>query len=379
MKNFGAAIAILACCNLCAWEKKQNKKEGSSERCSFQRGDQPLPCELCSPSYNYPASPNLCSSCDLSLTASYLYWWAGQDGMDLATDSVFSISSQPMRPPSSQEGAIFQTSDYTSGFKVGIGWQSQSAGNWIIEADYTGLCQHVRMPNETASFSTSDTPAFLMTSWYFQSSSNGQAIAAQQLSSSWRLDLDWLDAMLSRPFYQGSRWIFVPKGGLRVSWIEQSLQISASHIVNVATSSPTVESSNKSRSWGIGPRAFLESRWLGGGGIRLQGAVGTSLLFTQFNRVSHSEDQISLSYPVSYAISDYNCLSPMAEMNLGIGWVKRAFQNRFRFDLSAIYEFNYLWGQNRMRSLNDLNIVGSCGATGDLYLHGLTVTGRFDF
>ena len=68
----------------------------------------------------------------------------------------------------------------------------------------------------------------------------------------------------------------------------------------------------------------------------------------------------------------------MAEMDLGIGWLYY-INDQFAVDLSASYDFNYLWGQNMMRTLNDMNINGVNGASNNLYLHGLTLSAAFEF
>jgi hypothetical protein len=106
--------------------------------------------------------------------------------------------------------------------------------------------------------------------------------------------------------------------------------------------------------------------------------MGASLLFTRYTKVTHKEDPITLTYPVSYGFKNYNCLRPMAEMNLGLGWL-HYFGKCVALDLSATYDFNYLWGQNMMRNLNDLNIIGTNAAANNLYLHGLTVSAALSF
>ena len=106
--------------------------------------------------------------------------------------------------------------------------------------------------------------------------------------------------------------------------------------------------------------------------------MGASLLFTQYTTVSHTEDAITLGFPLTYSFTHYNCLRPMAEMDLGIGWLYYV-NNNFAIDLSASYDFNYFWGQNMMRTLNDVNIIGVNSASNDLYLHGLTIRAAFEF
>jgi hypothetical protein len=76
---------------------------------------------------------------------------------------------------------------------------------------------------------------------------------------------------------------------------------------------------------------------------------------------------------------DYTCLRPMLEANLGLGWGMYLAKNRYHIDLSATYDFNYLFSQNMMRVLNDINLLGSSGNGLDLSLQGLTLSAAFHF
>jgi len=77
-------------------------------------------------------------------------------------------------------------------------------------------------------------------------------------------------------------------------------------------------------------------------------------------------------------MSNPTFLQPMAESNLGIGW-SGYWSNKARFDLSATYDFNMLWSQNMLRTLNDNFIQGVNPASNNLFLHGVTVNARVDF
>jgi hypothetical protein len=117
-----------------------------------------------------------------------------------------------------------------------------------------------------------------------------------------------------------------------------------------------------------------------GAGVRVQGEIGGTLLFTQYRKIAHSESSFSIGGAgVAYEMRNYNVISPMAEANLGIGWGSYFSHQRWHFDLSATYEFNYFWAQNMMRVLSDMNVVGINAAANDLFLQGLTLTAAFDF
>ena len=69
----------------------------------------------------------------------------------------------------------------------------------------------------------------------------------------------------------------------------------------------------------------------------------------------------------------------MAECNLGIGWGRYLRQNQYHLDLSATYDFNFLWGQNILKYMVGLNGFGRGVSPYDLLLYGLTINSRFDF
>ena len=69
----------------------------------------------------------------------------------------------------------------------------------------------------------------------------------------------------------------------------------------------------------------------------------------------------------------------MAELGLGVGWGSYLRAYDFHIDVSADYDFMIFWSQNMIRKLLDDTLTGTSPSSADLYVHGLTVTGRFDF
>jgi hypothetical protein len=367
-KNLLFSLAFLGSFNLYAQQ---------TDRCDcFEQGDEPLSACKVVPAYNFPARVEPACPSGFSAEIAFLYWRAGQEGMDLATTAVF--SGGVVIPSNTQGQTIFQKSEYAPGFRLGLGFGPHVDG-WVFYADYTYFREHTHTV-KTAPVSDVGEGVLYLTDWFFQSSTAGQSIAATELSSKWRLGIDWLDLMFKRPFYQGRRVIVSPFAGLRTSWIRQNLRISVNDAVNITPPQQPVISHNNSHSWGIGPRIGVEGRMLIGEGFRLQSTLGASILFTQYTHVSHSEDTFTDGgSSISYAFHDYDCLRAMAEANLGLGWGAYFCQNRYHLDLSATYDFNYLWNQNMMRILNDTNIFGIGGGGNDLYIHGLTLNAGFNF
>ncbi len=382
MKNLLFLTTTLMCYSLYA-DKPTSKNNKTQSTCSlnqadFERGDTPL--TDCPSAYNMPAQVHL-EGRDYQgfITASYLYWNAQQEGMDLATTATYNSVSNTITKSGITSKTLIQDFDYNSGFKVGLGCHFEHCDNWALRADYTRL--HLTTnTSKSAPSESSKGNALYLTDWFFQASNINQNPAAEHLHSSWNLNLDWLDVSISRALYQGKRFTATPFAGLRSSWISQSLNLKLSDVLNFLPPFSTTNSHNRLCSWGIGPRMGLDAHFLIGAGFRLQGEIGASLLFTKYSGISHSEDPLALGgNKIEYKLNGYTCLRTMMESNLGIGWGRYFSKNRYHIDLSATYDFNYLWGQNMMRTLNDIHIIGSSSSAYDLSLQGLTLSAAFHF
>ena len=257
---------------------------------SFAFGDDPLKKDKAG--YNLPAQISLeDKSWQGFVTASYIYWNAQQDGMDLATSASYTDSAVQKSGVTGK--TYIQDFPYRSGYKLGIGYDFIHCDHWSLRADFTSLHQ-TTTSSQSAPSSTSGTGVLYLTNWFYRPSDINQNPACTHLHSSWHLGLDWFDVSTSRPFYQGKRFTVSPFGGIRASWISQSLKIGIKDVVNFPLpSSTTITSHNKLSSWGIGPRIGMNGHFLLGAGWRLQGSLGASLLFTEYDHISHSEGRIS--------------------------------------------------------------------------------------
>jgi hypothetical protein len=401
MKRSLLLAMSLACASLQADDEVAAfaKKETRGTMCAakpqvvdpcFMRGDDPLtgmPGTISmQPSYNYPANISSSNGWDVFGTVSYLYWYAKQDGMDLAPTGY--LYSEDIWEPANVGGTVIrQHTKYTSGFKVGLG-ANLDVDDWVVNLTYTYLRQntHTTAGDLPDTLSSTGLPSIYNLSGWFQNNYYGGQTVADTFKSKWKMHLDWLDLQFSRPCYQGRRLIVTPSAGLRASWIRQQLHIASPNVRNVYEFVTPVEatSNNYSASWAIGPRGLIDMRYLVGGGFRFQGNFGGSLLFTQYTHISHRESTLSdgptsFSGGVQVSSRNDNYLRAMAEADLGIGWGTYFCDNEYHIDFSATYDFNYLWGQNMMRHLISESNAFVTGVSGDLMLHGLELNARFDF
>jgi len=378
---------ILFSCLVCQFVYAQSDKPacglppGCEINPSLSRGDaalENLPLGSKTPAaYGHPGNTQVVDG-DVYFTGSYLYWSIREEGLNLATTGFVTATNPGSIQPSETGGfALFQKTQYTQGFKVGVG-ANLTADDWVFDAEGTRICQTTHTRSKPAPTVTAGTGVFKLSGWFYETLVT-QDIVADQIQSKWEFELDWIDVGFKRPYYQGKRLIATPFTGLRASRIWQKLNITALNAYQAYTATTTVTdiSKNYSHSWAIGPRALLDLRWLFGAGFRMQGNFGVSLLFTQFSKISHSETGTLL--PSQFSVKHYSCIRPMAEANLGLGWGTYLCHSRRHLDVSVTYDFNYLWSQNMLKYIAEINSIGNGSQSGDLYLYGLTVKGRFDF
>lgn len=385
-KFLSSAVALLVCSTAFAAVSRRNEPPPQPE-CVVYQGD--ILTNNCVPAaYNAPARIDLRDRCGkygitAFFDASFIYWYATQDGMDLAHSADLETSSLVIFNKGSV--SLTQPFTYDPGFKVGLGL---GFCDWEIHSEYTWVRQSSSLSKNAPTNNTlggTNTPVWEIEDWFSQAAgSGGGALSATHLNSKWRLSIDLLDVTAGRPYYEGKNLTVSPFGGVRAAWIRQSLTmhatVPAAAVVGGLSPQP-VYSNTRSQSWGVGPTFGASAHCLVGAGFRVEGDAGASLLFTRYTKLTHSEGSAAAaSTPSVFRITekDYNTVRPMANLGLGIGWGEYICCGAYHIDFSATYDFNAFWDQNMMRTL-----VARFGTensyTNDLFLHGLTVTARFDF
>lgn len=321
---------------------------------------------------NAPASITVQTSWDFFLSGSFLYWRANQDAMEIAAtavnlDGVYSGAAGSV---------VKQHSSYKPGFKLGLGIDFHF-DDWVGFIEYTRFHQSSSNKLGSPQDSRTGTPLWVATAWYgFNTDPDTTPFAyATNIHSKWQSNFDVVDADVGRPYYQGRKLTVDPFGGLRIALIRQNFRMSLPPV----SVSRNVVSHNKSNSWAAGPRAGFTSRWLLGGGFRMEGDLSANLLYTRYTTVAHREDSfatVGLSYNVQ--AKDINALRPMADLKIGLGWGSYSDQQHYHLDLLATYDFVAMWSQNMMRSMVN-SLVYNTSAPADLFLQGLNLTARLDF
>jgi hypothetical protein len=324
-------------------------------------------------------APSHCSNLRYWADASFTYWFAKEDGLNVAESAQVNGAATTVFASSPK---VFQQKfGYHPGFKVGLGISSSE--DWKVNAEYT----YYRGENKTsksAPAGTIGTGVWNLDSWYLQETFfSQQSLTGTKLSSVWKLAMDMGDLLLSYPLKKEAGFVFAPFGGLRTIWIRQQMNLQ----LNVAGASfggssflgsQPVASHNRSHVWGIGPRIGVDGRYNLPMGFNFDGTIGTTL-FVNWFRIKHREAAAVIYYgtPAPLHMS-YNCVRPEVDVSLGFGW-KKDIGHRQHLELMASYDFTYFWGQNMMRSLMDEYVAGVSSGSLDLYFQGVTFKVAYSF
>ncbi len=316
------------------------------------------------PAYNAPSRIDVRGSWDVYAEASFTFWQPIQDNMDLGF--VMSDSSVP-----STQNVINMDFNYVPGFKTGLGINFDH-DNWDSYLEYTWFrSEHGNITH----LDPTNTNVFINNNWGTPSSTHFFD-AKEHL----RLHMDLLDWELARSYYVGTKLSFRPFFAARAAWIRQKMNVVYGQDENFTSAA---FSKNKSHSWGIGPRAGLYSHWILGSGVRLYGNTMADILFTQYRRLKTFNGQNDASGALASGTKtiqkDLNCLRTHLEAELGLGWGSYFDNNNWHIDLSAGYGFQVFFDQNMFRKFTDEDSQTSFNPNGNIYLHGLTATARFDF
>lgn len=311
--------------------------------------------------YNSSARIDVKGSWDIFAYGSFIWWNPVQEDMELAISDETDTTNLPI-----VNGKVINMDfKYKPGFKVGLG-MNLDQDNWDGVVEYTWLHftqrQSSGRPAEGILHPTLPHPENLA--------------EATNTSGRWRTSLDFVNAELARSYYVGTHLTFRTHFGARLSLIDQRF---TARYTSRATEQQ-IRSRNTSNSWGLGPRAGLDSNWLLGLGFRVIGNVSADVLYTRYN-ITTKEDDATDPTTLAVNVKDtIRYLRPHTEFQMGLGWGTYFDNNSWHIDFAASYDFHVFWNQNMFRKFYSSTSEGlSSYSYGDLYLHGLTATVRFDF
>jgi hypothetical protein len=317
------------------------------------------------PSYNITAYIKLSNKClSQYVFADFIYWVTQEEGMDLGF--VYYHAPTGGDNPFSGRQVITLEEKFKPGFKVGLGSQL-SKDNWSIEADYTFM--HTTQKRFFSFFTDNIMSYWIDNDWGWRTS-----------FISWKLDYDIAHLKLSRAYFAGTHLILTPSFGLKAGSINQKC---FNHNENPTDAD---DSTTKSYSWLIGPRATLESSWVITNGFKFIGDIGGSIFFQKFYKMTFSHFDTDFNNTHKYFSEKKGYLRTNFETNIGFSYERYICNCKDHFTLALTYEFQYYTNQNMLRNLItkmptpfSVNAPVGTNIYGDLMLHGLNFKFKFDF
>lgn len=388
-----AFFSILCCSTALLFSDSCNPCKTVCEPCpDFEPCPPPSNC-----AYNAPHGIDLLCDWNVFATASFLYWEAKEDNLELGAiiveDDVAGtvITNEDIT-------IVGMDFEYNPGFKVGLGYNF-NFDNWQIYAEYTyhhstTTASIDSIPKETGGINNSNLAVFWKSS--LVNDTDLAEFEPDRASSKWKMHLDMADFELAREYYVGRCLTFRTFGGLRAAWIRQTYNVEYEELFTSGNFENQVNeiltASHKTKSWGIGPRVGSDIHWLFCNNFRIFIDTSVSILFTKYTTASicslfedYSSNDLSLNDEVNTKTkrnTDPCFLRPTAEISLGLGWGDYFFCNKWYFDIEIGYTTSVFWNQNmfvNMLTNNNNNKFEIFNKGGDLYFHGLTVTAKIDF
>ncbi len=355
----------------------------------------PKPCVPCVRKGIAPVvltSSRPCDDIGLYLFADALYWHADVTNAEWAVVNPATIVSAPASEQN-QELAF----KWNWGFRVGLGYEFDH-DQWDTDIYYTWFRN-----NAASNGSTSSTSFTVPTGGAALSLNTDSPIiplAVTSGSATAKLKFNVLDWELGRSFYISNSISLRPHVGVKGAWIK--LSESESFTARAGSPIATYNSSDRTKSWAVGPSAGVNSNWYFGcantmgpkGEVRdrpmfsIFGDVSGALMYGHFKN-SHSESGATAAGVAIGGLNlsglNRNLMVPVLTGIMGLAFDWCFDCDKMHLGIRAGYELQYWFRQNQRFFFGTPGIAATGGTpryartTGDLALQGLTIDVRFDF
>ncbi len=305
--------------------------------------------------YSAPASIDLDSGFNIFVDGSCIYWKAFETGLDLGVTT-------------GNYAAYDIKTHYHLGFKAKAGFHT-TGDYWNFAFSYLFL--HTNGDTKPLNGNiTTLTPSRQF--WY----NDDVFLLANSLKARWKLHVDMMDALVSRPFYLGCKVTMEPYTALRGGWITQKYKVPA-----FLSSGNQLKNTTASHSYLVGPRGGLITNWIIANYIRMFGDLSVSLLFQHFKLKNFQETVLGNTIITNVDLSKkMKELTPNIDASLGVGMGGYFFHKRLHLDFCASYDFSVYFNQNSLAYIKNLAKDDTNFPLGsNLTMHGVTGSLRIDF
>lgn len=295
---------------------------------------------------------------DWFLRADLLWWHLDEGGTDYAQ-----LWKDPPLERSSSVNNRRLTFKWNYGFRTGIG-KVFSHDRWDLFLDFTWF------ETENSNVSSLHGGAFLVPLMQIP-----LPLKASQIRAHWNLHFYTLDLTLGRDSFVSPQLAFHPFAGIKTAWIDQSARV---HSEVFSPRSMILRSKDQSDFWGIGPSLGCEGKWFLDYGFHLFGSAAGAILWGNFD-THHRELSSSAHGPKNCFDSDLHQISPMVQLQIGLGFETALYHDSFHIAVDTCYENQYWWNQNQMPQWTQSKTQRFQRLGEDLSFQGITTHVRFDF
>ncbi len=290
------------------------------------------------------------------ITGEWLYWRTREGGVEYAVE-------RSAAAPGVFTDAVPKKINFgwQSGFRVGLGVHLPYDG-WDLYVNYTDF-----RPNDSSHARGSVFPLLA----YQGQFPIGNVTEAH---GHWKIDFQTLDVEIGRMYYIGKSLILRPNIGVRGAWIDQHSHFDYKGGDIPAGLEYVIHDKNDFK--GAGIRAGINSTWYFGAGLSFSGDLFASLVPGHFDL---SQTQKQRGIEVINVDSNFNQLSPNAQMFLGLSWDRNFCRDRCHFGLTLGFESQYWWRQNLIEHFTDSSLPIYVRPDEDLAFYGINVKARIDF
>ena len=315
----------------------------------------------------------------------YLYWQAKEDGLEFA--QLIDVQLNFPAPIVATTSLLEPSSEWNSGFQVGLGYIFPQRSQWDILLNWTWF--HSDAKKSASASDPTLTQHSLKPTW-LPFLMGPQAFDA---AGHWSLKYDTLDLLLGRDFFLG-RWLsFHPQAGIRGAHLHQDYHAAYHGAYNDGMGAllPLGETSFDA-TWtynGIGVRFGTDGEWHINSYVSV---VANGFLSILYGRYHLQEAFVGKFLAGGFLLGEsiysnrrYYRLRTALESELGIRLQKFFSNDTKRAVFGAYYGFSYWIRQNEMSNeLLNFDATGNSFVThlpitGDLQLQGLRIELGVDF
>lgn len=180
-----------------------------------------------------------------------------------------------------------------------------------------------------------------------------------------------LDVNLSRHYFISRTLTINPLIGVKNIW--DAYKQNVFYTKGPSLLGNTATTKDKSKVWGIGPQAGVNTQWYLGGGCHVTGLFSASLLYSYVQAKQHS--YVTPSSGMDFFVTQKNHqFIPNMQCNVGLGWSRFLNESKNYLVLDVNYETQYYWHLNQTLSLYEFKDTFRVEqAAADIALYGVTV------